>query len=384
MEQYPHIKFRRHWSLTPDVYYQLGQCEAIIEAICDMPIRPEHHGELLRVSLQKGAQATTAIEGNTLTDEEVEKVAAGESLPPSREYQEIEVRNVIEAMNAILKDVAVGGRSPMISADLIKNFHKAIGKDLGEHFNAVPGRFREDSRVVGTYRCPQHEDVPQLVDSLCEWLTGEFEFTSGQQSFSDAVVQAIVTHVYIEWIHPFGDGNGRIGRLLEFYILLRAGNPDIASHILSNFYNQTRPEYYRQLDHANKAGDLSEFIAYTVQGFRDGLIETLHKIQESQFQTAWRSFVYDRFAQRKLRNRAVSRRQRDLVLSMPLRKELSSDDLLILTPEIARAYASSSERMLARDLKAVEEMDLVKKTGRDRYIANSDALKFQMARRLQR
>ena len=57
------------------------------------------------------------------------------------------------------------------------------------------------------------------------WLPQEFGFAANQQQtfLVDAVVQAIVTHVYLEWIHPFGDGNGRTGRLLEFYILLRWG-----------------------------------------------------------------------------------------------------------------------------------------------------------------
>ncbi len=384
MDHYPHIKFRQHWSLGPDIYYQLGQCEAIIEAIRDMPMRPEHHQKLLRVSLQKGAQATTAIEGNTLSDEEIEKVAEGESLPPSKEYQKIEVKNILDAMNALVKDVADGGNSPVIGPDLIRKFHKAIGKDLGDHFDAVPGHFREDARIVGTYRCPKHEDVPELVNTLCDWLVTQFGFASGQQSFHDAVIQAIVTHVYIEWIHPFGDGNGRTGRLLEFYILLRAGNPDIASHILSNFYNQTRPEYYRQLDRANKTQDLSEFIAYAIQGFRDGLVETLQTIQKSQFLTAWRSFVYDKFAERKMRTRTVFRRQRELVLCMPLDRILSLDALLILTPEIARTYASVSQRTLLRDIKIVEDMGLVRKIGRDRYTANSYALSSHMARRLRK
>ena len=145
-----------------------------------------------------------------------------------------------------------------------------IGRDLGEHFEAIPGRFAERPRFVLTYRAPDHQDVVELVQRLCVWLADEFHFPDGTQSFSDAVVQAIVTHVYIEWIHPFSDGNGRTGRLVEFYLLLRAGNPDIASHILSNFYNETRGEYYRQLDRAGKTGDLSAFIAYAVQGLRDG------------------------------------------------------------------------------------------------------------------
>ena len=77
------------------------------------------------------------------------------------------------------------------------------------------------------------------------------------------------THVYIAMIHSFGDGNGRTVRLIEFYILLRAGLPDIASHILSNHYNDTRQEYYRQIDLCIRERDLSGFVRYVVQGFRD-------------------------------------------------------------------------------------------------------------------
>ena len=193
-----------------------------------------------------------------------------------------------------------------------------VGKELGEHFDAIPGQLRTDDRVVGPYKCPRPDDVVPLVERLCEWLQEQFRYSSGEQGFSDAVVQAIVTHVYIEWIHPFGDGNGRTGRLLEFYILLRAGNPDIASHILSNFYNETRAEYYRQLDSANKASDLSAFIAYAVQGYRDGLRETLSTIQRSQFEIGWRNLIYDRFASHRYRKKNVFKRRRDLVLNLPL------------------------------------------------------------------
>ena len=293
LKRYPHIRFQRQWKITPSVQYQLGQCEAIISAICEMPLRPEYHEKLLNVSLVKGARATTAIEGNTLTDAEVERVAGGGSLPPSKEYQEREVRNILDAMNLLLREVVIEGKSALISQELIKRFHVHVGRNLGEHFDAIPGQLRTDERVVGAYKCPSPEDVPALLEHLCDWLQQEFRFSSGRQSFAEAVIQAIVTHVYVEWIHPFGDGNGRMGRLLEFYVLLRAGNPDIGSHILSNFYNLTRPEYYRQLDGAARERDLSSFVGYAVQGYRDGLLESLATIQTSQFEMAWRTLIYD-------------------------------------------------------------------------------------------
>ncbi len=380
LNRYPHMPFGKHWELTPRVHYQLGQCDAIISAIREMPLRPEYHTRLLNVSLIKGAQATTAIEGNTLTEAEVEKVAEGGSLPPSKEYQAREVRNILDAMNMLLQEVAVDGKAPLISAELIKRFHHHVGKELGEHFDAIPGQLRQDERVVGPYKCPRHQDVPVLVDRLCNWLQQEFAFGSGQQPFADAVIQAIVTHVYIEWIHPFGDGNGRTGRLLEFFILLRAGNPDIASHILSNFYNLTRAEYYRQLDKANRGKDLSSFIAYAVQGYRDGLLESLRTIQASQFEMAWRTLVHDRFAEQRYRKKNVFKRRRDLVLNMPLNKDMSADEFLLLTPQLAREYSALSERTLLRDLAVLREMDLVSEHA-GRFRANTSLLRQQMATR---
>ena len=204
--RYPHILFGKHWILSEEVSYLLGKCDAMAEAIGKMPLQPEYRERLLRVSLIKGAQATTAIEGNTLTEAEVEQVAEGGSLPLSKGYQEREVKNILDAMNSILAKTAVDGQAPLVSADLIKNFHAAVGRELGEHFDAIPGRFRQDARVVGPYRCPRHEDVPELVERLCRWIQAEFGFPSGRQTFAEAVVQAIVTHVYLEWIHPFGDG----------------------------------------------------------------------------------------------------------------------------------------------------------------------------------
>ena len=373
-ERYPHLRFRRHWEIGPDVHYQLGQCNTIIRAIQETPLSPDRYGELKRVALIKGAQATTAIEGNTLTDSEVQQVAAGESLPPSKEYQEREVRNVLDAMNGVVEDIAGRREIPRVSAALLRNFHRQIGTELGEHFDAAPGRFRTDERVVGPYRCPRAADVPQLVNLLCRWLGEDFPAGGNGPAFSDAVIQAVVTHVYIEWIHPFGDGNGRTGRMLEFYLLLRAGNPDIASHILSNFYNLTRPEYYRQIHQACASRDLGAFIAYAVEGYRDGLLETLRTIQQHQFEIAWRTLIHDRFAGQSYRKKQVFRRRRELMLNFPPNETVALDRLPMLTLDLAREYARLTETTLLRDLRVLIDMDLVVREATGGYRANTELL----------
>ncbi|MBW1614942.1 MAG: Fic family protein [Deltaproteobacteria bacterium] len=382
MRTHQHLIFKKHWELTSQTLYQLGECDALVQAISNIPLKPENRDKLLQVALIKGAQATTAIEGNTLSDEEIKKIQEGleqglkkNLLPPSRQYQEIEVRNIINAFNRLLKEVVFENKINAITPELIKKFHKMISKDLGKHIDAIPGKFREDNRIVGTYRSPEYKYIPDLIKKLCGWIKTEFYFDKNRnQDFATAVIEAIATHVYIEWIHPFGDGNGRTGRLIEFYILLRAGLPNIVSHILSNFYNKTRSEYYRQFDNARKNKDLTSFIEYAVQGFRDGLKESLEIIQKNQFKIFWHNYIYETFADIRYSKREAFKRKRDLILELPTNQNFFIQDIVMLTPLIAKKYAKLTITTLIRDLKELEKLKLIKKTGK-KYQANIEILK---------
>jgi Fic family protein len=376
MNRYKHISFQKEWEIDTECAYMLGECDAYVKALSDVPLKPEYRDKLLRVSLIKGAQATTAIEGNTLSQEEIEKLEEGWRLPPSKEYLEIEVKNILEAFNSLLPEIVLEGKVRIVTPELIREFHQMIGKNLGEHFDAIPGRFRDDNRVVGQYLAPDYKFVPELVNRLCIWLRREFHYNDGQ-NFSTSVIQAIITHVYIEWIHPFGDGNGRTGRLLEFYILLRSGLPSIVSHILSNFYNQTRPEYYRQLDQARKKRSLTGFIKYAVQGFRDGLKENLSVIQEGQFSIFWHYHIYETFADIKYTKKTAFKRKRELILEMPINQEFDVDQIVELTPGVAKKYATVNRATVLRDLKELQQLNLLIKVGR-KYKANNRILKALM------
>jgi Fic family protein len=376
MNRYKHISFQKEWEIDTECAYMLGECDAYVKALSDVPLKPEYRDKLLRVSLIKGAQATTAIEGNTLSQEEIEKLEEGWRLPPSKEYLEIEVKNILEAFNSLLPEIVLEGKVRIVTPELIREFHQMIGKNLGEHFDAIPGRFRDDNRVVGQYLAPDYKFVPELVNRLCIWLRREFHYNDGQ-NFSTSVIQAIITHVYIEWIHPFGDGNGRTGRLLEFYILLRSGLPSIVSHILSNFYNQTKPEYYRQLDQARKKRSLTGFIKYAVQGFRDGLKENLSVIQEGQFSIFWHYHIYETFADIKYTKKTAFKRKRELILEMPINQEFDVDQIVELTPGVAKKYATVNRATVLRDLKELQQLNLLIKVGR-KYKANNRILKALM------
>jgi Fic family protein len=383
MKNYPHIMFTKNWILGADVLYMMGQCDCIVQAIASMPIKPEYKNMLLSVSLRKGARATTAIEGNTLSEEEIEKIQQGRKLPPSKEYLQVEVQNIIDALNKIGTEVLEEGQSAIITPQMIKTFNLYVGKNLGEHFQAIPGQFRNHNVIVGTYRAPEGVDVPALVEELCNWLRDIFKYEDGSQGFMDQVIQAIITHVYIAMIHPFGDGNGRTARLMEFYILLRAGLPNIASHILSNHYNDTRQEYYRQLGQCVKTRDLTNFIKYAVTGFRDGLNGVLSLVQESQLITAWHNYIYETLDSKKAsgKTRAVVKRRRTLALKLPVEgKGLTIKYLLENDPILMREYKDLTEATIVRDLSELKRLDLVTESG-NLYRGKIEIMKMHMPKR---
>jgi len=369
--------FQKNWHLDEETIFMLGQCESIIQAISSAPVKPEYRQQMLVVSLRKGARATTAIEGNTLSEEEVSRIDEGENLPPSKEYLQVEVMNIIEALNQIRTEVIKEDKAFTLSPELIERFNYFVGKNLGDHFLGMPGKFRMSGHnvVVGAYRPPQGEDVTPLMIRFCEWMKEMFRYEEGKQSFSDQVIQAIVAHVYIAMIHPFGDGNGRTARMIEFYILLRAGLPDIASHILSNHYNDTRQEYYRQLDLCVRERALSGFIRYAVLGFRDGLKSLLDIVQRNLLEMSWHKFIYDVLDSKKAtgKTRAIVKRRRTLALQFPVDKWNTPNDLAVSSGVLAKEYSRLSPTTLMRDLVELERLELIVKD-KDKYKGNIEIM----------
>ncbi|MBX3442260.1 MAG: Fic family protein [Planctomyces sp.] len=381
---YPHLTFRKCWRLNERTLLNLGQCVAIINCLAEMPISPKLQKALRRVAFERGAQATTAIEGNTLTDEEVRKLLAGEELPKSREYQAREVKNALEAMRFVWQKVVVAGECEPVDPKLLCDLNRIVGQNLGTLFDGVPGRPRTDRRSVGRYLAPPHEHVEHLMSAMCGWLREEFGYASGRQSTDVAIIEAIVAHVYFEWIHPFADGNGRTGRLLEFFILLRSGLPDIAAHVLANHYNTSRSEYASHFENARKKRDLSEFLSYAVQGLLDGLEATQEEVKNEAFRVTWRSHIYEVFTDYKCLKTSVFKRRRNLALQMPIGAKFTLEELIRTSDELVREYMGRDRRKIKADLDEIKRLDLVSEDD-GMYRANTDLLVAQhLAPRVQR
>ncbi len=345
----------------PQLWMLLGEASSKCEHIAGVPLRPATAEQLHLLYLAKGAAATTAIEGNSLTEQEVLEHLQGKlKLPRSKEYLAQEIDNIVAACRSISKQLRSGDDA--LTPERVCKFNRQVLEKLEPGEGVVAGEVREHSVVVGNlYRGAPVEDCGHLLERLCRWLAGpDFEAAAGLETVH-AIIKAVVAHLYLAWIHPFGDGNGRTARLAEFQILLAAGVPTPAAHLLSNHYNQTRAEYYRQLDQASKSGgDIQPFLEYAVRGFVDGLREQLQVIREQQWDVTWENYVHDVFHDR---NSPAETRQRWLALDLGDKGEqVPVAKIRELTPRLAKAYAVKTSKTLQRDLGALGKLDLVERT----------------------
>lgn len=351
----------------------LGEANSNCQHLAGVPLKPDVATDLHLLYLAKGALATTAIEGNTMTEEEaMARVREHRSLPPSREYHGIAIDNIVDACNAILDD-ARRGRFDPLSPDRIKQWNALVLRNLEVQRGVVPGKVRRDSVAVGGYKAVPAGDCEYLLKELCDWLNGpKFSTDRPELRFTVAVLQAIVAHIYIAWIHPFGDGNGRTARLVEFEILVRSGFPSPAGHMLSNHYNLTRDHYYLRLAEASLAQDgMYAFVLYALEGLVDGLREQVGRVRDHIMEVTWDNYVHESF---RGMDTGAERRRRELVLCMSATDPATAREVPVLSPHLALLYAGKQPKTVTRDLNELLKRNLIRRE-RGGYISNRDVVK---------
>ena len=378
---HPWLQFRADLSQPdPDLWMLLGEARSKVEHLAQALLKPEVAEEMNQLYLAKGAHATTAIEGNTLSEGDVVELIEGRhDTPPSQEYLAQEVMNIVNACNRI-KDHLISGGSAEITLEVVKQFNREVLDGLKPDNDAVPGEIRTTSVVVGNYRGAPAEDCEYLLEELCRWLNGgDFAPANDDWQVPFSIIKAALAHLYVAWIHPFGDGNGRTARLIELQILLAAGMPMPAAHLVSNHYNETRTEYYRQLEQASRSGgDVLPFIRYALRGFVDGIRAQLSVVWGQQYDDRWEQFIYQSFGDT---HTQAKERQRRLVLELSKQWEpVPRRALVKMTEELFQAYLGT-ERTLSRDLNALVSMGLIRRV-RGGYVPRRERiLAFQPLRR---
>jgi Fic family protein len=199
-------------------------------------------------------QASLAIEQNSLSLEQVSALFDGQRvLGPARDIQE--VRNAIAAYDAL----------PRWNPANPQHLLQAHGLLMAGLIDA-PGRFRSGGVGIDrgdelVHMAPPASRVPALVSDLLAWLAA---------SAWHPLLVSCVAHYELELIHPFADGNGRLGRLWQTLILSR-WNPLLAWLPIEEVIRSRQQGYYESLGQADQLGDLEPFVAYQLEAIHDAL-----------------------------------------------------------------------------------------------------------------
>lgn len=364
-ESHPWINFTFDLGrLTELDFVRLGEALSKCDHIAGVPLPPDVASQLHRVYLVKGIHATTQIEGNSLSEDEVRLRVEGDlKLPESQEYLGKEVDNILAACNLLAQELARGSDMRLTSKRIMQ-FNRMVLDGLPAEDGVVPGEIRTKGVGVGSvYRGAPAGDCEYLLDQLCDWLEQLTADAGPDGRKGVGVIRAILAHLYLAWIHPFGNGNGRTARLIEFQLLLEAGFPSPACHLLSNYYNRTRTRYYQVLRETSHAAPYPawKFVSYALQGFVEELREQLTVIQGHVLGTVWANFVHSA----NLGSSApTAKRRRDLIFALPNSGDWTAISAIPrLTPDLAAHYATKTPKTLTRDINRLKEAGLLVQDG---------------------
>lgn len=202
------------------------------------------------------AVLSSRIEGTISTTTalfEAGVVSAGEIAAPT-----MEVANYLKAMTegiALLQELPISMR-------LVRQLHTTLMRGVRGH-QWPPGEFRRSQVHVGLERRPIQEAIyiPPPADYLGDLLTAWERFANNDQTLP-ALIQCALLHAQFEMIHPFYDGNGRVGRLLLSLFLTSKGYLDRPLLFLSAYFERHREEYYSRLLAISQTGDWIGWVAF--------------------------------------------------------------------------------------------------------------------------
>ncbi|WP_334159330.1 Fic family protein [Oryzomicrobium sp.] len=308
---------------------------------------------------------TNTIEGGKLSEEETAEVL---EMDPAK-LKEEEARRVANMKRAY--DLAKGAaKAPSwaLTPDFIRQVHVAIteGLESVEKRN-TPGHFRDNHKGTvtqvgseatgGSYKPPQYgADIEKLIEALCQWNT------QLEAAGIPPLVRAPLVHLYFELIHPFWDGNGRVGRVLEATILLAAGYR-YAPFALARYYLEEIHQYFGLFNSCRRAAEkkapspLEPFVIFHLEGMLKTIKALQNRVNRMVAALLFRASL-SILHEEKLIN------TRQFTIACQLMEKPLPIDKLRAEPWYQALYIKVSDRTRQRDLTELKARDLIKENSK--------------------
>lgn len=227
---------------------------------------------LINAIMINEAKDSSAIENIVTTHDKIYKVLTKSG------YNENNAKEVVDYRNAIWEGYQLVKENGFINTNTLIKIQEAI-----EHNNAgirkVPGTVLSNSLTGEIIYTP-----PQEEKEIRNYLKNLEDYINETNSNVDPLIKLALIHYQFESIHPFYDGNGRTGRILNILYLVLTGLLDSPILYLSRFINNTRQEYYRLFDEVRKNHNYEDWIIYILKGIEITALETMKLIMDIQYE----------------------------------------------------------------------------------------------------
>ena len=338
--------YQPQFSYNNKIITSIGKIEAAREIILNAPLLPLWEKRFQEEALVRTVHHGTHLEGNQLDFEEAKQVVLSQNLHSIRTRDVQEVLNYRQVMDYI--EQAWQQNKQKISEPMLKKIYQlTVNKIMPgnlTHVYRVKKVVIRDSRTNEiTYRPPDPEQIPYLVNQFLEWLN------QTKKDDLHPVVKAGIAHFELVRIHPFLDGNGRVARAIATLILYSGGYDIRRFFSLEEYYDKDPLAYYQRLQEAG-SGDLTPWLNYFIKGLAVELEKIKERIQK---------LSSDQKLKHKLGGKQIylSERQTRIIEYLQETGYLQNQAFKTLFPDY-------SEDTILRDLKDLMDNGLVKKTGR--------------------
>ena len=261
------LDYQRLFALVGDANAELARYDGLLQGIINPAI-------MLSPLTNEEAVLSSKIEGTQATVDEVLEHEAG-LIKEGEKYKDIqEIVNYREALRSANHYL---DERP-ITLSFVRELHKVLLNSVRGQ-NKTPGEFRKEQNWIGFAGCTMEEAsfVPpnplQLQDHLEAWQKYL------ESNDIDLLLQVAVMHAQFELLHPFKDGNGRIGRILIPLFLYQKKKLSQPMFYLSSYLESHRDEYYYHLQQISKAGDWDGWIAFFLKAITEQAKENNRKVK---------------------------------------------------------------------------------------------------------
>lgn len=258
------------FTITPHLLSLVETIATLRERIQGAAIELSWIPALQKDTRTRNVHASTAIEGNPLTLEQVRALEEG------REIVAADVRSRREVLNYLagLRYVEKHAMKKSIRHEDLFELHRILAGEVMDQ--GAAGSYRTIAVRVGKHFPPAAADVSGLMFELLDWWNKRSVELS-------PVLSSAILHYRFEHIHPFADGNGRTGRALALWELYRRGFDSHHIFSVDEYYWEDRPGYYAALDAVRVAGeDLTGWLEYCAEGVRQTLEKAWLRVRSLQ------------------------------------------------------------------------------------------------------